>query len=222
MDFTRQLDIIAPKEIIYPITMIGCGGIGSPTAILLAKMGFSKITIIDGDTIEEHNLPNQFFRKSDLDKPKVEAMKEVVLEFTDCSVQTVLEYFTGQCPLSGIVVSGVDTMKTRKEIWSKVKFNVEIPLYVEGRTGGNLIEVYTTRPCQIDDIEFYERWLYDDEDAEELPCTARAIMYTGFGIAGIIASKIKKWIKKEAYYKRISLDFKTMTLVLQGLVTCSI
>ncbi len=215
MDFRRQLSLLDPNSILFPVTLIGCGGIGSPTALMLAKIGCQQLTLIDPDIVEDHNLPNQLFPLSDVDNTKVDACKKMVNQFSECSVSVVPEKFNGNCELSGIVISGVDTMKARAEIWEKVKFNLEVPLYIDGRIGAEIIQVYTIQPSQIEDIELYEKSLFPDEEALGLPCTARAIIYTGFTVAGLIGSQFKKWIRKETYYCRVSFDLKTMSIVLQ-------
>lgn len=218
MNYTRQLGILNPDDIIFPVTFIGCGGIGSPTALLFAKMGCKNLTLIDPDKVEEHNVPNQMFRKKDIegekDKYKVEAMKEQILDFTDCFVNIVPELFEGQFELSGVVISGVHNMAARKKIWESVKNNFEAPLYIDGRIGGETIHIFTARPYHIDDIEFYEKYLFPDEDAAELPCAERGIMYTGFRIASEIALQFKKWLKKEKYYRAKIIDLSTDTCVL--------
>jgi predicted ThiF/HesA family dinucleotide-utilizing enzyme len=215
MDYRRQLGILDPSSILFPVTLIGCGGIGSPTALMLAKMGCQKLSIIDFDTVENHNLPSQLFPLSDVGIKKVEACKRMVNQFSDCSVTAVPQRFGGNGELSGIVISGVDTMSARMEIWKRVKFNPEVPLYIDGRIGREIIQVYSIQPSQIEDVELYEKSLFPDEEAAELPCTERAIMYTGFGIAAMIGSQFKKWVRNEERYRRISFDFKTMSIVLQ-------
>jgi len=215
LTYDRQLDILDPSVIFYPVTLIGCGGIGSPTSLVLAKMGCSDITLMDADEVEEHNLPNQLFRLTDIDSKKVVACQAILQEFSTCSVRIIPEMFNGTQDLSGIVISGVDNMAARQTIWEKVKYNLDIPLYIDARLGGEVVQVFTIQPCQIEDIELYEKHLFLDEEAEILPCTARAIMYTGFVVAGLIASQSKKWLKNEFLYHYISLDLKTMTNVLQ-------
>ncbi len=61
VSYLRQLDIIDPGKFTGKIRVIGVGGIGSPTAIILAKMGFKRFVLMDDDTVEPHNLPSQFF-----------------------------------------------------------------------------------------------------------------------------------------------------------------
>lgn len=221
MDHTRQLDILDPKLFRFPITLIGCGGIGSPTALILAKVGCPCLTVMDPDNVEAHNLPNQFFRLKDIGRdgssplPKAVACEEILAEFSPCHVTFMIEAFDGSQKLSGIVITSVDTMAARRVIWEKAKFNVEVPLYIDGRIGGETIEVFAIHPSQIEEVEFYEKFLFTDEKAAELPCTARSIMYTGFFIASIIVAQMAKWLRDERVSRRINFDLKTMTMVTQ-------
>lgn len=213
IDYSRQLGIIDPDSIAFPITMIGCGGIGSPTALMLAKLGCPSLTLMDPDIVEGHNLPNQIFPIADVDKSKVESCCGVVEMFSDCQVTFVQERFNGEQPLEGIVISGVDSMKSRKAIWRKVKNNINVPLYIDGRIGGEIVNVFTVRPSQIEDIEIYEDYMFSDRKSAPLPCTERAVIYTAFSVASLIGAQLKKWLKRESFRQRISMDLKTMTIV---------
>lgn len=213
MDFLRQLDILNPDMIVYPITIIGVGGIGSPLVWILAKMGCKKITLYDPDRVEAHNLPNQFYRLADVNRLKVEAVRESVLQFAGTEITAIPELFEGQRALEGIVILGVDSMKSRREIWRHLRFNLKVPLYLDGRMGGEVVQVFTVRPSQLEDIEAYEESLFSDEEASNLPCSAQSIIYSVVVLGGLIASQIKKWIRKEEYSPKITLDLKTMTLL---------
>lgn len=216
MNFLRQLDILNPELIIYPVTIVGAGGIGSPTAFLLSKMGCKNITLYDFDTVEEHNRPNQIFRAQDEGKSKTEAMKEIIGDFAEwCEINTISEKIEEKTSLSGIVISAVDSMKSRKTIWESARYNTDVPLYFDGRIGGEFIEVYIVRPCRIDDVEEYEDSLFSDEEADERPCTEQGIIYTGMGVAVHIAAQLKKWLKGEECNRRIAYDFKKGILILE-------
>ena len=59
--YWRQTDIVdADRLAELPVTVIGAGATGSFITLALAKMGVRHITVYDDDTVEEHNLPNQF------------------------------------------------------------------------------------------------------------------------------------------------------------------
>ena len=213
-DYLRQLGFYDPNKDLNPkITIIGCGGIGSPTAVTLANMGIGEIHLMDFDTVEEHNRPNQGYRKRDIGEPKVEALKEIIKEFSeDCSVTAINEKFVDQ-DLSGVVIMAVDNMEAREIIWEKVKWNPNVMLCIDGRLAGEYLEVFTIRPNRLEDIEYYEARLFSDDEAAELPCTAKGIIYIGGMISSLVANQIKRWAKEEEVIRKISFDPVTMALL---------
>jgi hypothetical protein len=55
--------------------------------------------------------------------------------------------------------------------------------------------------------------LYDDEQATNDACTARAIIYNVLSIAGLVANQVKKYAKGERLDREVILDLKTLTLL---------
>jgi tRNA A37 threonylcarbamoyladenosine dehydratase len=213
LDFWRQMTIISPSALDnYKVTVIGVGGIGSPTVIALAKMGISQITVYDYDFVESHNLPNQIYRISDLGKPKVEALKEVVADYAGIDIVAKMERFENQ-QLSGIVISGVDSMAARKTIWDKVRYNVSVPMYIEARMGAEVCRIHSVKPLDPTNVRWYESTLYSDDDALDLPCTERAIIYTVFMISGLIVRQVKNFVNNQDVLKEIIFDLVTMSLL---------
>lgn len=213
MDYGRQLDIFDPATFKDTITIIGTGGIGSPAAIVLSKMGCSRIVTYDPDVIEIHNLPNQFFRTGDVDKKKVDALHEIVSEFSGVSTEAKAEFYIDQAFESGIVISAVDNMETRKAIWKKVKYNPRIKLFIDARMGGEVARIYAINPLDIDEIQLYEKTLYSDSDAQAERCTAKAIIYNVFAIASVIGSLVKKYAKGEKKPKEILIDLVNLSVI---------
>lgn len=60
------------------IPVCGSGGLGSHIAISLARLGIGALTIIDKDVVDITNLGRQAYEMSDLGKPKVEALKNIL------------------------------------------------------------------------------------------------------------------------------------------------
>ena len=61
----------------------GIGATGSQTAVTLARIGIGKIIVIDNDVLEEHNIGNQVYRKSQIGKSKVDALKDIIDEINN-------------------------------------------------------------------------------------------------------------------------------------------
>jgi len=210
--YSRQTDIFNPLEIKTRVTIIGAGGIGSPVGLALGKLGIPEINIIDNDTVEQHNLPNQMYPMETIGLPKVEALRDTIVSFSDAHVTTKHETWDGE-PLKGIVISAVDSMAVRRKIFGAITLNPAVSLFIDGRIGGESLRVYSIKPCDPDDISFYESMLYSDEEAAELPCTARAVIYVGFFIAALIARAVAKWVKDKERIREVILDAKTLMLI---------
>lgn len=215
LDYWRQIDILPPSELEgLHLIIIGAGGISSPTAFSLAKMGFPKITVYDEDTVARHNLNTTIYRKRDEGKFKVLALKEIIEESSDTEVIAIPRMFSAKDKVRGIVISGVDSMKARAEIWTAVKLNnIHIPIYIDGRMGAQLLRVFSVNPCGSLDIEQYEKSLYTDEQALKAPCTARGIYFTVNHAAGIIANQVKRFVMGEDWQSEIMFDIKNNNLM---------
>ena len=207
--FHRQLDILSPEDVFEDVGLIGAGGIGSPTALVLLKMGLPSIKVWDFDTVELHNLPNQLYTKKDVGKKKVDALFINLLDFQfdGQDVEVFDKKWDGT--MTEILICTVDSMDMRIELWKQIKENPECNVYIDARMGGELMKIYTINPNDPSHIEFYEKTLYTSEEANELPCTARSIFYNCFVIAGLIGSLVKKHIKGEDVPKEIIFDLKT-------------
>jgi hypothetical protein len=212
-DYWRQLDLVTPDELRLPITMVGAGGIGSPTVLALAKMGCSNLTVYDPDFVEWHNLPNQFYRLEDVAQPKAVALGALVRTFTGIQICAVQEAVAEQ-RLSGLVISGVDSMAARQGIWrGSIRFRAGVEMYIDARMGAEVCRIYSIHPTDPDDVRRYELTLYDDEQAVDVACTAHAIVYNVLTIAGLIANQVKKHVKGEPLERELILDLKTLTLL---------
>lgn len=213
MDFSRQTDLVDIEALETPVTLVGCGGIGSFSAMALAKMGCLHLTLYDDDLVEQQNIPNQLYRPSDVGHLKVERLAEIIKSFTGTSVEARPERVHSQ-RLQGIVVFGVDSMEARRRIWERsIRFKASVAALIDARMGAEVSRIYTVRPVDPDHIRYYERTLYSDDEALQLPCTAQAIVYNGFGIASLVAGQVKRVAMGEAWQREIIFDQRTLTFL---------
>lgn len=213
MDLYRQQELIDPDQLDTPIAVVGCGGIGSFVVLALAKMGCRALTAYDDDRVEPHNIPNQAYRLADVGRLKVEALADLVQEVAGVSLTARAERVRKQ-RLQGVVVTAVDTMAARREIWLQgIRHRAGVPLYLDARMGAEVARIFTVRPADPDDIRRYEASLHSDEEAVSLPCSGQAIVYTGFSIAALVAGQIKKFLAGEPLKGELIFDHRTMTFV---------
>lgn len=210
--FHRQLDILSPTQT-TPVVLIGAGSIGSAIGVMLAKLGVQHLTIFDPDTIEDHNLSNQLFPRSALSNNKAEALKDFLelLAPTEGTVSiNAQNNVWDNETIAPVVIVAVDSMSTRKEIYEVLKTKYGVITMVDTRMGGEKMRLYAGRPSDPGFQSFYEANLYDDSEADELPCTARTIVYNVFSVAGLVGSILKKsWIG-EPYAREIIFDLDSL------------
>jgi hypothetical protein len=209
----RQLDILDPADIKTPVVLIGCGGIGSPTALALAKMGVPDLELWDADSVEPHNIPNQLYPVEALGRNKAESLAEICASFGGIKAKAHAEHFKEGCQAAGVVISGVDSMEARSQIWAAIKFNGKVSHYVDARMGAQVGQIFTVDPTDAKQVAAYEKTLFRDDEAEEAPCTARAISYNVFALGAFISNQVKKIVKGEALTGRIIIDLQNLILL---------
>jgi molybdopterin/thiamine biosynthesis adenylyltransferase len=172
------------------VTFVGVGGIGSFAAYGAAKLGIPTIRLIDPDEVEAHNYGNQLFSEDDIGERKVYAVANIVghSHFDNC----IPERADRNTALSGYVVSGLDSMEARAEIWEGIKFNPAVPYYIDARIGGQIIVVYALNPMDYDAVEKYEATLHSDDEGVEAPCTERGVIDVGMMVGAVITNHLRR------------------------------
>lgn len=62
------------------VSILGCGGLGSNVAMILARAGIGEIFLYDFDKVEFSNLNRQNYKISDIGKEKILASKKIIEE----------------------------------------------------------------------------------------------------------------------------------------------
>ena len=118
MDLSKCYDFFQPEKVDGRIHIIGCGSVGSTLAELLVRNGVTKLTLWDFDTVEPHNISNQMFRHKDINRPKVEALRDLLIEINpDASdfIEIQPDGWQGKL-LSGYLFLCVDNIDLRRQI----------------------------------------------------------------------------------------------------------
>lgn len=212
--YERQLNL-CPPEVLPPVTIIGCGGIGSRVAEVLSAMGIPKLILWDGDVVEEVNLGPQFYRRDQIGRNKASALGDNIRFLNNPALSMHSENYRAQ-PLRGVIVLAVDTLAERKRIWNIIiRRNLPIKLLVDGRMGWELGKVYI--------IPMEDKWARRQFEASlerktmDVPCSARAVSYNCVGLAAWISAAIKAWTLGHRFPWRITMDFRTFFTCFQFL-----
>lgn len=218
--YTRQSGIVDTEKIqAMRVTVIGAGAVGSFAMLALTKLGVNDVAVYDEDGVADHNIPNQFYRVDDAKKEKfkVEALEEIVMDFNGVEIETNKEFYTNQ-HLGDVVIVATDSMSSRQMVWEQ--FLVQnCKVLIEARMGGELGIVYCIRKhpdgsINGETVKFYQETLHPDDEAEELPCTERTIIYNVLMIASLICRAFKAVVKGEDEYPReVVFDMRHMVFM---------
>lgn len=178
------------------VTFVGVGGIGSFAAMGAAKLGIPYVTLIDDDVVDRHNYGNQAFNITDIGEPKVVVVGRMFDASTNLRI--VPERADRTYPFSGVVVSGLDSMEARAEIWEGVKLNPAVPYYIDARIGGQIVVIYALNPLDLDSIDRYERTLHSDDEGVDAPCTERGIIDVGLMVGAAITNRLRRHFTGDA------------------------
>jgi hypothetical protein len=216
-DHTRHIGLFAPIQ--ERITLIGAGGIGALTGLMLSKMSDSEITIYDNDTVDDVNIATQFHKVADMAKSenKAIAICNTMEEFSDsCSPYPHSDKFPDVFGLhqSKFVISAVDSITARKSIWEYLVENEGWDWYLDARMSAEVFQLYTVERALEADVAQYSRLLaaQNEEDIEEIACTMKATIYTAAIAAGHIGKTIRKiitginppmWVEHDIIKERI-------------------
>lgn len=139
MERQASLGLRLPKS----VAVVGCGGVGSWTALFLALAGVPEIWIFDGDTVSGHNLNRIPLPASSIGKHKsFEIADEINRLRPDCRVVPVAEFdpeTAAELKLAGRIqwiVATTDTLASRRMVhqWA-MKRNIR---YVEAAAEGEM------------------------------------------------------------------------------------
>ena len=187
--FIRQRDILPLEKLTsLSVTVIGCGAVGSFTVLTLAKMGITDLKVYDGDTVEEHNLPNQWYKPDHLGMNKTDALWDIIHDFTGVELKANAYNYERET-LRGIVICCVDTMDARLKIWREVK-KYEPELYIDTRMGAEVGKMLVVHPSLPASCRKYEEDLYPSTEALQAPCTAKATVYCAAGLAAYVGALV--------------------------------
>lgn len=104
------------------VAIIGCGGLGSNVAEMLARAGVGKLVLIDYDRVEKDNLNRQAYFTDQIGTPKTEALAanlkrirpdvELVLSTETVTAENLVWLVTG----ADVIAEAVDTARVKAMI----------------------------------------------------------------------------------------------------------
>lgn len=215
---------------LFPITVVGVGGIGSWLTLSLSRIGH-ELYIIDPDYVDSTNVTGgQMYRSKDVNLPKVTAVEQICREFGCINeITSDVGLFNPSINTTDVIIAGVDNMVARKEIfeaWLRTvnsmthetggkNLECNTHLFIDGRLNMEMFEVFCVQCNNEEQIrEYQEKHLFSDEETLQEDCTAKQTTFAAMGIAGILTAVLSNWatnnklgyeVREVPFYQRYHL-----------------
>lgn len=180
------------------VILAGIGGIGSWVALLLARLKPVSMFIYDDDTVESVNMSGQLYGQSDLGRPKVSALVEMIRNYANYgSVFAINERFTEESEASDIMICGFDNMAARKLFFNKWLSHVQSKpeeerkncLFIDGRLAAEEFQVLCIKGDDEYNINRYNNeFLFSDAEADETICSYKQTTFCANMIASYMVN----------------------------------
>ena len=158
------------------------------------------VEIFDFDEVDIVNVGTQLYGRSDLGKPKVEALSALVNDHSADGLVTghemQLSKDTDPSLLDcNVLISCLDSIAIRQELWPVIKEGAW-DHFIDMRMAAEFLTLYTV--STQDDMVKYEAQLLaiDPEDIPEISCTMKATYYTASFAAGWAAVIVRRLLSE--------------------------
>ncbi|GEM_PF-274204 len=205
----RQLGIVSPKDLGFPVQILGAGSVGSFSALALAKMGVEDITVFDEGTVDDAMVAGEFYGPADCGTPKFETVVRNVHRQTATVMKSVKD-FRAQ-PFAGVVINTIPGIETRAEVWKKVRLKPKVKRYIDATLMASHGVIYVVSAIDADDMSRYEATLSAPNVSSVPFTTAQAMVASGF-----LANLVKRHARREKLPTEMRFDMGR--LFVQGVV----
>lgn len=180
------------------VLLLGCGGIGSWTALLLSRLKIERLIIYDPDTVEASNMSGQLYRTTDVGTEKVTAIAATMREFSNFNnILTHISPFSSYSAASDIMICGFDNMVARSIAFTawvamiahKSEESKKKCLFIDGRLSADEFQVFAIQGNDDKAIDKYrEEWLFSDDEAEETICSFKQTSFMANMISSVMVN----------------------------------
>lgn len=183
----EEISCVAEKLKNARVLVVGAGGLGSPSSLVLALSGVGTIGLVDEDKVEESNLNRQVLHGSSrINIPKAESAKVALKRLKpEVNINTYVESLTKNnaeriIENYDVVIAAVDNIQTRYLI-NDVCYFLKKPLIEAG-----VLRFDGTNTTIIPDKGHCYRCLYPNLNTGTMSCAETGVLGAVPGVMGFI------------------------------------
>ena len=192
----------------FSVHIVGAGGLGAITALVLAKMGVRLMTVCDPDVVSEENIATQLHSPSEMGNPKIESLANTLAYFSD-----EILYEGRQCRVTdqhvyhstNLVIAAVDSIEARQNIWTGVTISMNVDFFLDMRMAAEELQMFLIEMHDLGAVERYHELLVrlTDADIPNVSCTRKATFFTAATAAGHAGKVLRDIVRGEAVSHRL-------------------
>lgn len=190
MLYQRQenLELKLPSRVV----VVGCGGAGSWAGLFCALCGVEDITLVDPDVVETSNLNRTPYKLSDVGRPKVDALAELIMERRRIDVFPINDVFPSLAAIdkNTVVIDATDDLETQRNVHEITAINKA--RYIRVGYNGHMVSV-SGDPTVV--------WECDDDPDDDTYGTSSWVGSSS--LAGLLGLLYALGIKDERYSKEV-------------------
>jgi len=202
------------------VLIVGCGSLGSFTALMLAKNGFN-LTLCDFDTVEPHNINLQYFDVFDLWKPKVLALKKRItnesvlknnVRAVDCKIEDLPRGIIQQ---HSIFIILVDSLEVRQLAYTRIMESInKFDLLIDCRSGLLTYEIFNVKDNSYDHEAY--RQSFNKNGLKDIPCNRSDVCFGVFQVISWIGHSLRNLLNEKilTFYRQLNFGYHPMQLEL--------
>lgn len=183
------------------VTIVGVGGIGSWTSLLMSRLGVKSLTLYDDDTVELGNISGQFYSSNDIDRFKVDAIQRAINRYSVYyDITSINQKFESDSIASPVVISCLDSMKAREVVFSSWKraalsaTDRSKYLFIDGRLSAETLQVFAVSGDDDSSIKRYEESIFPDYEADAVVCSYKQTSFMANMIASLITNVFVNYV----------------------------
>lgn len=190
MLYQRQesLELKLPSRVV----VVGCGGAGSWASLFCALCGAEDITLIDPDVVETSNLNRTPYKMSDVGRPKVDALADLIMERRRIDVFAINDVFPSLVSVDKdtVLIDATDNIGSQRDVHEVARINGA--RYIRVGYNGHMVSV-SDDPTVV--------WECDDDPDDDTYGTSSWVGSSS--LAGLLGLLYTLGLKDERYSKEV-------------------
>jgi len=169
----RGLEIFE-KRSQHKIVICGAGALGSNLLNVIARQGFTSLSLIDMDKVESHNVANQLFGKSDVGSAKVRACANKMFRELGVKIEPIFKELKQNNTIklfkkASLIVDTFDNFESRKIVKDHC---LDLPCVHAGMSDDGFSEIKWNSDYKIPETEV------EQNDVCEYPLAVNLVHFT--------------------------------------------